>query len=121
MDLSPDGLYSEGKTAPEKIISAKEIVYEDEDKTKAKKLTAYQSAPFVFDRDFGVLQEQINNFIQEDMENFRSFKPSAEGRIYPELLSVVPRWKTVLKKRLNFYIKFQVKENLRILFNNILI
>lgn len=36
MDLSPDGLYSEGKTAPEKIISVKEIVYEDEDKTKAK-------------------------------------------------------------------------------------
>ncbi|WP_061244859.1 HD family phosphohydrolase [Leptospira interrogans] len=113
MDLSPDGLYSEGKTAPEKIISAKEIVYEDEDKTKAKKLTAYQSAPFVFDRDFGVLQDQINNFIQEDMENFRSFKPSAEGKVYPELLSVVPRWKNRSKEEIELLYKIPGKGKLK--------
>lgn len=113
MDLSPDGLYSEGKTAPEKIISGKEIVYEDEDKTKAKKLTAYQSAPFVFDRDFGVLQDQINNFIQEDMENFRSFKPSAEGKIYSELLGIIPRWKNRSKEEIELLYKIPGKGKLK--------
>lgn len=113
MDLSPDGLYSEGKTAPEKIVSAKEIVYEDEDKTKAKKLSAYQSAPFVFDRDYAALQDQINKSIQEDMENFRSFKPSAEGRAYPELLSVVPRWKNRSKEEIELLYKTPGKGKLK--------
>ncbi|MBM9502010.1 HDIG domain-containing protein [Leptospira sp. 201903071] len=113
MDLSPDGLYSEGKTAPEKIVSAKDIVYEDEDKTKAKKLAAYQSAPFVFDRDYGALQEFINKAIQEDMENFRSFKPSVEGKAYPELLNVIPRWKNRSKEEIELLYKTPGKGKLK--------
>ncbi|AXR69233.1 HD family phosphohydrolase [Leptospira mayottensis] len=113
MDLSPDGLYSEGKTAPEKIISVKEIVYEDEDKTKAKKLTAYQSAPFVFDRDYATLQDQINNAIQEDMENFRSFKPSTEEKVYSELLNTVPRWRNRSKEEIELLYKTPGKGKLK--------
>ncbi|EMJ49915.1 HD family phosphohydrolase [Leptospira santarosai] len=113
MDLSPDGLYSEGKTAPEKIVSVKEIIYEDEDKTKAKKLTAYQSAPFVFDRDYATLQDQINNAIQEDMENFRSFKPTTEEKVYSELLNVVPRWKNRSKEEIELLYKTPGKGKLK--------
>ncbi|WP_078123859.1 HD family phosphohydrolase [Leptospira alexanderi] len=113
MDLSPDGLYSEGKTAPEKIISVKEIIYEDEDKTKAKKLTAYQSAPFVFDRDYATLQDQINNAIQEDMENFRSFKPSTEEKVYSELLNAVPRWRNRSKEEIELLYKTPGKGKLK--------
>ncbi|EMM85049.1 HDIG domain protein [Leptospira santarosai str. 2000027870] len=113
MDLSPDGLYSEGKTAPEKIVSVKEIIYEDEDKTKAKKLTAYQSAPFVFDRDYATLQDQINNAIQEDMENFRSFKPTTEEKVYSELLNVVPRWKNRSKEEIELLYKIPGKGKLK--------
>ncbi|EKR91462.1 HDIG domain protein [Leptospira santarosai str. CBC379] len=113
MDLSPDGLYSEGKTAPEKIVSVKEIIYEDEDKTKSKKLTAYQSAPFVFDRDYATLQDQINNAIQEDMENFRSFKPSTEEKVYSELLNAVPRWKNRSKEEIELLYKTPGKGKLK--------
>ncbi|EKO79447.1 MULTISPECIES: HD family phosphohydrolase [Leptospira] len=113
MDLSPDGLYSEGKTAPEKIVSVKEIIYEDEDKTKAKKLTAYQSAPFVFDRDYATLQDQINNAIQEDMENFRSFKPTTEEKVYSELLNAVPRWKNRSKEEIELLYKTPGKGKLK--------
>lgn len=47
------------------------------------------------------------------MENFRSFKPSAEGRIYPELLSVVPRWKNRSKEEIELLYKIPGKGKLK--------
>ncbi|EQA46697.1 HDIG domain protein [Leptospira broomii serovar Hurstbridge str. 5399] len=113
IDLSPDGLYSEGKTALDKIVSTKDIVYEDEEKTKAKKLKAFQSAPNFFDRDYAILTETIRPAIQEDMENYRNFRPSAEGKGAQELLNIAPRWKNRSKEELETLLKAPSKARVR--------
>ncbi|TGK17308.1 HDIG domain-containing protein [Leptospira fluminis] len=112
IDLSPDGPYSEGKTAMDKVVSTKEILYEDEEKTKAKRLKAFQSAPNFFDRDYAVLTETIRPAIQEDMENYRIFKP-AEGKGAQEILNVVPRWKNRSKEELETLLKVPSKTRVR--------
>ncbi|EQA36585.1 HDIG domain protein [Leptospira inadai serovar Lyme str. 10] len=113
IDLSPDGPYSEGKTALDKIVSTKDIVYEDEEKTKAKKLKAFQSAPNFFDRDYAILTETIRPAIQEDMENYRNFRPSAEGKGAQELLNIAPRWKNRSKEELETLLKAPSKARVR--------
>ncbi|EPG76121.1 HDIG domain protein [Leptospira fainei serovar Hurstbridge str. BUT 6] len=113
IDLSQDGPYSEGKTALDKIVSTKDIVYEDDEKTKAKKLKAFQSAPNFFDRDYTVLTETIRPAIQEDMENYRNLRPSVEGKGAQELLNVVPRWKNRSKEELETLLKAPSKARVR--------
>lgn len=113
IDLSPDGPYSEGKTALEKVVSQKEIVYEDEEKTKAKKLKAYQAAPNYFDRDYRILIDIIRPGVQEDMENYRTLKPNGEAKSAGELLVSVPRWKNRSKEDLELLLKTPGKSRVR--------
>ncbi|GBF37999.1 HD family phosphohydrolase [Leptospira johnsonii] len=113
INLSQDGPYSEGKNALDKVVSTKDIVYEDEEKTKAKRLKAFQSAPNFFDRDYRVLAEVIRPAIQEDMEKYREPKPTGEVKTSAELLAAVPRWKNRSKEELELLLKTPGKSRVR--------
>ena len=80
VDTSPDGLYSIGKSSPETIVSSKEIFYDDQEKTLAAKVKAEQSVPYHFDKDYSILTNVIDLYIQEDVDNLKSFA-SSENRI----------------------------------------
>ena len=69
IDLSPEGGYAVGSVSPETITSPRELVYEDPQKTQIERAKAYNSGFFIFDRDYSILSNTINSYIEEEIDN----------------------------------------------------
>ncbi|MBP9886311.1 MAG: HDIG domain-containing protein [Leptospiraceae bacterium] len=114
IDLGEDGSYSVGNVSPESIISNKEIIYDDLDKTKLKKAEAYKSASLVFERDYSVLITLIQNYIDEDFDNLKVI--AAEGNTNRNIGFLVYkniRWKFRSREDLEFLLNYPRKDKLK--------
>ncbi|MEM7179482.1 MAG: HDIG domain-containing metalloprotein [Spirochaetota bacterium] len=101
LDLSDNGPYAIGNFSPKTIVSSKEITYNDLEKTRLEKEKAYNTAPYIFERDYKVLAD-LNGYIKEDFRNLAivsSFKDSSNRQI-KNLISKNPRWRKRNKKDL---------------------
>lgn len=113
-DMDDENAYAVGNVSPETIISNKEIIYDDLDKTKLKKAEAYKSAFLVFERDYSILISQIQKYIDEDFENLKVI--SSDGSNNKNIGFLVyknVRWKFRSKEDLEFLLQYPRKEKLR--------
>lgn len=114
LDLSKDGVFALGQISHDTIASTKEIIYDDEEKTKAEKSRAYQSAAFFFDRDSSTLTNDINRYIEEDFENLKSLSGQGHSaKIYSMLIDKNPRWRNRNKEDLDVLISYPRKDRIR--------
>lgn len=111
LDISQKGPFAVGNQAPETITSNKDIIYDDEEKTKSEKLKAYQSGAFIFERDYKVLSDTITLYIEEDFENLRVLSTDQNyTSLMPILLSKIPRWKKRPKEDIIALIDYPQKD-----------
>jgi len=114
IDLSKDGAFALGKISHDTIISAKEIIYEDEEKTKAEKSRAYQSAAIFFDRDSSMLTNYINKYIDDDFENLKLLSGQDRSqRTYSLLIDKNPRWRNRNKEDMDVLLSYPRKDRIR--------
>lgn len=114
IDLGEDGFYSVGNVSPESIISNKEIIYDDLDKTKLKKAEAYKSASLVFERDYSVLINLIQNYIDEDFDNLKVIaSEGSTNRSIGFLVYKNIRWKFRSREDLEFLMSYPRKDKLK--------
>lgn len=109
LDLSEKGPYSVGNFSPKTIVSPKEIVYDDLEKTELARAKAYHSAPYVFERDYKLLND-LNNYIKEDFINLGLIATlNRKNRLVSDLISKNPRWKTRTREELKKLISYPQK------------
>lgn len=114
IDISEDGVYSIGKVAPETIVSKREIIYDDIEKTNLEKAKAYKSGFPVFERDFTILTNVIKNYIDEDFDNLKLISSESGGnKNFNLLIAKNVRWKFRSKEDLTFLLNYPRKEKLR--------
>jgi putative nucleotidyltransferase with HDIG domain len=113
VDTSPDGLYSIGKSSPETIVSSKEIYYDDQEKTLAAKVKAEQSVPYHFDKDYSVLTNVIDLYIQEDVDLLKNFSSLENKTNLNKLKSDIPRWKRRSNEDLKLLVDYPKKDKLK--------
>ncbi|MCB1140829.1 MAG: HDIG domain-containing protein [Leptospiraceae bacterium] len=113
IDLSPEGGYAVGSVSPETITSPRELVYEDPQKTQIERAKAYNSGFFIFDRDYSILSNTINSYIEEEIDNLKSVQVDTSSKNISLLLSKNPRWKYRSRDDLEFLIKYPAKDKLK--------
>lgn len=114
VDLSPNGLYAVGNTSPETIISSREIIYIDKEKTEAERAKAYQSGSYVFERDYDVLTQKIHVGLDEDFENLKYIAGLANSQQSIKLLKEKnPRWRNRSNSDLEILLSYPQKKYLK--------
>jgi hypothetical protein len=93
LDISITGEFAEGKNAPRTIVSSKEIIYEDKEKTRMVKEKAFESAPYYFTKDYSLLSNNIIPLINEDIETLKELSNSDNRKNFPFIRQKIPRWK----------------------------
>ena len=113
-DMGDESSLAVGNVSPETIISNKEIIYDDLDKTKLKRAEAYKSASLVFERDYSVLISQIQNYIDEDFENLKVIaSDGTNNKNFGFLVYKNIRWKFRSREDLDFFLQYPRKDKLR--------
>jgi putative nucleotidyltransferase with HDIG domain len=113
VDTSPDGLYSIGKIAPDTIVSSKEIFYDDLEKTQASKIKSEQSVPFHFDKDYSILTNSIDLYIQEDVESLKDFSIQENRSNLDSIRNSILRWRKRSNEDLKLLIDYPRKDRLK--------
>jgi cyclic-di-AMP phosphodiesterase PgpH len=113
IDLSPEGGYSLGSISPETIISTREIVYEDPQRTQIEKSKAYNSGNYVFERDYTYLSNVVYSTIDEELNNLKSIGLVNNFKNIQLLISKNPRWKFKTKEDLEALILNPEKDRLK--------
>ncbi|MCE9501201.1 MAG: HD family phosphohydrolase, partial [Leptospira sp.] len=118
VDLSKEGPFPIGKISSETILSSKEIVYDNEEKTRAEQLKAYQSAPYVFDRDYTVLTGQIQSYVSEDIENLKQVTTTEKAaNVFSAILQKNIRWRNRSREDIDILVRYPRKERIKELIN----
>lgn len=113
IELGKNSPFAIGNFAPDTVISNKEIIYEDMQKTNLERQKAYQSAAYIFERDFTVLNS-LNSYINEDFDNLESLGTNENAsRIVPLLKSKNPRWKKRERADLKLLLNYKRKDLVR--------
>jgi putative nucleotidyltransferase with HDIG domain len=112
MDTSVEGSYYIGKTAEETIVSGKDIFYDDEGKTLLARQNAEQAVPYYFEKDFSILTNVIDKFIQDDIILLKEHASSPNKYNYSLLKSKIPRWRNRTNDELKFLIDYPSKDQL---------
>jgi putative nucleotidyltransferase with HDIG domain len=113
IDTSTEGPYSIGKQAPETVVSGKDIIYDDEEKTLAAKLKAEQSVPFYFEKDYSILVNVIDINIQEDVDTLRELGNQPDRSNYSKMKSAIPRWRNRTNEEWKLLIEYPRKDRLK--------
>ncbi|MCB1190300.1 MAG: HDIG domain-containing protein [Leptospiraceae bacterium] len=114
VDLSPNGLYAVGNISPETIVSSREIIYVDIEKTEAERAKAYQSGSFVFERDYDILTDKIHSGIEEDFENLKEIAGFNHSQQPVKLIKEKnPRWRNRSNSDLDILITYPQKNHLK--------
>lgn len=112
MDLSPEGPFAIGAPSPETVISTREIIYPDEQKTQIAREKAYNSGAFIFDRDYNVLSSVIFSYISDEIANLKSVGNEPTYKAMVQLIAKNPRWKNRSKEDLEYLITYPNKDKL---------
>ncbi|MCZ8154599.1 MAG: HDIG domain-containing protein [Leptospira sp.] len=108
-----DGVFSEGKIAPETIQSVKEFYFEDEEKTALERNKAASSIPFSFDKDFNVLSSGIDVNLSEDIDTLKSIA-SDGNRATPGIIKErISRWRNRTNEELQSILDYPRKDRLK--------
>ncbi|WCL48308.1 HD family phosphohydrolase [Leptospira sp. GIMC2001] len=113
VDTSPDGAYSVGKSAPETVVSSKEIYFDDEEKTQQARAKAEQSVPYHFDKDYSILTNVIDLHISEDVEALKEHAASSSSSNYNSLKAAIPRWRNRTNDELKVLLDYPRKDKLK--------
>ena len=114
IDLREDGEWGLGKNSPETIVSTKDILYEDTEKTKLDRQKAYKSTSPIFERDYSILSSQIKPAIDEDFDNLRTLlQEGNSGKNLNLLTSKNLRWKFRTASDLEHILNYPRKDKLR--------
>ncbi|NBU99516.1 MAG: HD family phosphohydrolase, partial [Spirochaetia bacterium] len=113
IDLSSEGGYSLGSISPETIISTREIVYDDPQRTQIEKSKAYNSGNYVFERDYTYLSNIVYSTIDEELNNLKSIGSINSTKNIQQLISKNPRWKFKTKEDLEALILNPEKDRLK--------
>jgi cyclic-di-AMP phosphodiesterase PgpH len=109
-----DSPFIVGNFSPETIVSTKEIIYDDLEKTNIEKIKAYNSGAFIFERDNSILSS-VNGYINEDFDNLDTIETTdtvANKQIYT-LISKNPRWKKRKRDELKTLLSYNHKKKIR--------
>ncbi|MDX1958265.1 MAG: HDIG domain-containing protein [Leptospiraceae bacterium] len=113
IDIGPDKGYEVGKTAPETVLSWREITYEDARKTQAERSRVYNSGVAIFERDYSMLTNTVNSFIDIEIENLKSVVNDQSSKNIYQLIAKNPRWKNRSKEDLELLLNYPKKDRLK--------
>jgi cyclic-di-AMP phosphodiesterase PgpH len=113
IDLGKEGGYAVGSISPETISSPREFFYDDPQRTQMEKAKAFNSGFFIFERDYSILTNTINETIEEEFENLKSITSETSSRNISNLVSKNPRWKHRTNPELEYLISHPTKDRLK--------